>query len=92
MYNPQNEACNATRTKRAKIKTKRETTTKRSVPSVRFFITAATPHFFQKNRIIGKTKSAILKNEKYIFLVFSDLFGRGCLTAVQSPLKRYLIG
>lgn len=42
--------------------------------------------------IIGKTKSAILKNEKYIFLVFSDLFGRGCLTAVQSPLKRYLIG
>ena len=30
--------------------------------------------------------------EKYIFLVFSDLFGRGCLTAVQSPLKRYLIG
>ena len=85
MYNPQNEACNATRTKRAKIKTKRETTTKRSVPSVRFFITAATPHFFQK-------KSYNRQNEKYIFLVFSDLFGRGCLTAVQSPLKRYLIG
>lgn len=37
-YNPQNEACNASRTKRAKNKTKREAQTKRSVPSVRFFM------------------------------------------------------
>jgi len=42
-YNPQNEACNASRTKRAKNKTKREAQTKRSVPSVRFFITAGKP-------------------------------------------------
>lgn len=47
-YNPQNEACNASRTKRAKNKTKREAQTKRSVPSVRFFITAATLPFFKK--------------------------------------------
>lgn len=48
IYNPQNEACNASRTKRAKNKTKREAQTKRSVPSVRFFITAATLPFFKK--------------------------------------------
>lgn len=92
MYNPQNEACNATRTKRAKIKTKRETTTKRSVPSVRFFITAATPHFFQKKSYNRQNEKCNFEKRKVHFLVFSDLFGRGCLTAVQSPLKRYLIG
>ncbi len=40
-YNPQNETCNAPRTNGAKIKTKRETETKRSVPSVRFFCAPA---------------------------------------------------
>lgn len=38
IYNPQNETCNASRTNGAKIKTKRETETKRSVPLVRFFV------------------------------------------------------
>lgn len=36
MYNPQNETCDALRTKRAKIKTKRFSFSKRSVPLTRF--------------------------------------------------------
>lgn len=32
------------------------------------------------------------EKRKVHFSVFSGLFGRGCLTAVQSPLKRCLIG
>lgn len=44
-YNPQNETCNAPRTKGAKIKTKREARTKRSVPSVRFHIMPGLSHF-----------------------------------------------
>ncbi len=44
-YNPQNETCNAPRTKGAKIKTKRESHAKRSVPSVRFHIMPRLSHF-----------------------------------------------
>lgn len=36
-YNPQNEACNAHKTKRAKTKTKRAKNIKRNVPTERFF-------------------------------------------------------
>lgn len=36
IYNPQNETCDALRTKRAKIKTKRFSFSKRSVPLTRF--------------------------------------------------------
>lgn len=48
LYNPQNETCNANRTKGAKIKTKRAVLTKRSVPSVRFVCRLSTRRF-QKN-------------------------------------------
>lgn len=37
LYNPQNEAFNAHKTKRAKIKTKRAKNIKRNVPTERFF-------------------------------------------------------
>lgn len=49
-YNPQNETCNAHRTKGAKIKTKRAVLTKRSVPSVRFFLSSVDPPFSKKFR------------------------------------------
>ncbi len=42
-YNPQNETCNAPKTKRAKNKTKRATITKRNVPSVRSLIEVQAP-------------------------------------------------
>lgn len=50
LYNPQNETCNAHRTKGAKIKTKRAVLTKRSVPSVRFFLSSVDPPFSKKFR------------------------------------------
>ena len=43
LYNPQNETCNAPKTKRAKNKTKRATITKRNVPSVRSLIEVQAP-------------------------------------------------
>lgn len=44
--------------------------------------------------IIGKTKSAILKNEKYIFEIFqpnSRTLFYGCLIAIQTPFNRLKI-
>ncbi len=63
-----------------------------TVPQKYLDIFVTIPHFFKITTYGRENETCNFEKRKVHFLVFSGHFGRVCLTAVQSSLKRCLIG